>query len=191
MDWFVCGDFASISCGTWISFWSGTIGAFVAAVIGGLVALGVVRLTNGHQSKLAAEQREKAAIADLAAAADALMRRYDEGIPVIQDIVIQATAASDRWQMETDHAGLKLEIARWPHHIGALALDLHAGDFRNPEGGPSDEFKRLGGAVVELRELAMDWMRAPRAGREAAVKALRDKRVQTKSPNRTEPTAAS
>ena len=42
--------------------WSGIIGSVVAAVLGALVALGVVWLTNRHQSDLARQARKEAAI---------------------------------------------------------------------------------------------------------------------------------
>lgn len=76
MDWIVCGDALWISCGTWVAIWNGAIGAFVAAVLGAFVALGVVIMSNRHQSHLgdlartearteAEKAREITAIAEL------------------------------------------------------------------------------------------------------------------------------
>ena len=124
MDLIVCGDFASISCGTWIAFWSGTIGAFVAAVIGGLVALMVVRLTNSHQSKLAATARVIAAIADFNAAILALPRTRFEPREVVQSLVKQAEVAAHRMIMDMDDLELAEELALWPLELGSMAASV-------------------------------------------------------------------
>lgn len=62
----------------WLQLWSGTIGAFVAALIGGFVALGVVRLTNGQQRKIAAEAREINAISEIVSQLQVLALTYQK-----------------------------------------------------------------------------------------------------------------
>lgn len=181
MDWIQCGDALWVSCSTWVAVWNGAIGAFVAAVIGGLVALGVVRLTNRHQSRLAMEQREKAAIADLCAEADSLVRRYSGGVSEITTLMTRATAASDRWRMETDHPGLASEIARWPQFVSTLALDAYLSDTGE---GPAEEwaeFRRLAESVATLRGLLLEWPRAKHAERDLKVAELKRKRLAVES----------
>ncbi|RAM37348.1 hypothetical protein DBZ45_11095 [Arthrobacter globiformis] len=118
----MCGNFASVSCGTWLGFWSGAIGAVVAAFVGGLVALMVVRLTNGHQKKLAAQARVLGALADFQAALSEMPRRYADGKESIQRLVIQADAASNRITMDIDDFPLAEELSLWPLDLGVLAV---------------------------------------------------------------------
>ncbi|MDR7083588.1 hypothetical protein J2X01_002883 [Arthrobacter ginsengisoli] len=73
-----------------LQLWGGVIGSFLAAVVGGLVALMVVRLTNGHQSKLDARGRVIAAIGDFNAAVDAIPRSLSNGREPVQVLVMQA-----------------------------------------------------------------------------------------------------
>ncbi|UKA59182.1 hypothetical protein [Arthrobacter sp. FW306-2-2C-D06B] len=131
----ICGDALGITCGTWVQLWSGTFGAFVAAIIGGLVALVVVRLTNRHQSKLAAQGRVLAALADFQAALSELQRRYTDGREAIGQLVIQADSASNRITMDLDDFPLAEELSLWPLDLGVLttrAGELHeVGDAEN------------------------------------------------------------
>lgn len=161
MDWFVCGNYASISCGTWLEFWSGAIGALVAAFVGGMVALMVVRSTKGHQSELAAEARVVAALADFQAALSELPRRYTDGREAIGQLVIQADAASNRITMDIDDFHLAKELSLWPLDLGVLtarAGQLHeVGDAESSH----EAWKMLRGALGILIGTTQQWARTP------------------------------
>ncbi|QDG88080.1 hypothetical protein [Pseudarthrobacter sp. NIBRBAC000502770] len=104
------------------------MGAFVASVIGGLVALMVVRLTNKHQSKVATHGRVVAAFADFHAALSQMPRRYMEGRDVIQRLVIEADAASNRITMDIEDWALAEELSLWASDLGLLSI--RAAEFR-------------------------------------------------------------
>lgn len=61
-----------------LQLWSGTLGSFIAAIVGGLVALGVVRLTDRQQRKIAAEAREIAAISEFLAQMQVLAMTFQK-----------------------------------------------------------------------------------------------------------------
>lgn len=173
-----------IDTSSWAQLWSGVIGSFVAAVIGGLVALVVVKLSNAHQSKLAAEQREKTAITELSASADAMVRQYDSGLIEITSLMVRATAASDKWQMETDYDPLGSEIIRWPQFLATLARDCYTSESERGKGLAQEwpEFVRLATSAVELRAFALKWhTRKNEADRESAVSKLRAHRARIES----------
>ncbi|WP_324644177.1 hypothetical protein [Pseudarthrobacter sp. LT1] len=158
MNLIVCGDALWISCGTWIAFWNGAIGAFVAAFVGGLVALGVVRLTNNHQSKLASSAREREAAAEMAAALSSMTKKYVAGKQTITELYAVAQAASLRWQMELTNDDMEFEIDRWPHHVGMLAFEVI-----NQKGNPEAEdeaFDRLSDAASAIEVFVVDWAKA-------------------------------
>lgn len=155
----------------WAVLWSGAVGSFIAAVLGGLVALAVVRLTNRHQSRLAAESREKAAISELVAAASWLLPALDEEQPNRPSILRVLEAAVVRWTLELEHVDMRSELQVWPHHLVMLATRLD-----NAEAASADQFQafiELSDAVQEIRRAALCWHRTDRAGREELVKGLR------------------
>jgi hypothetical protein len=175
MDWFVCGNYASVSCGTWVGLWGGAIGAFVAAVIGGLVALVVVRLTNRHQSRMASTGRARVAAADLAAALSTMTKKYGDGTIAIEDVLLVASSASLRWQMELDDEAVASEIDRWPHYVGFLALD--ASHYKGvPELGDK-AFNKLSSAASSFEVFAVYWHRSKRQERTAVLRDLKDARM--------------
>ncbi|MGM7776112.1 hypothetical protein ACSVHC_08850 [Arthrobacter sp. KNU-44] len=141
----ICGDTLGITCGTWVQLWSGAIGAFVAAVIGGIVALMVVRMTNAHQRKMASHGRVLGAIADFNAAISALPRRFQDGLEVIQSLVMQADAAGDRMLMEMDDLKLAYELSMWGLDLGGLAAK--AIEFRD-----AGDLAKYGQAYALLRD---------------------------------------
>lgn len=161
VDWFVCGNFASISCGTWLGFWSGAIGAFVAAFVGGMVALMVVRGTNKHQSNLAAQARVVASLADFQAALSELPRRYTDGREAIQKLVMQADAASNRITMDMDDFPLAEELSLWPVDLGVLTV--RAGElYQEGYAETSHEaWKMLRAALGVLIGTTQQWARTP------------------------------
>ncbi|MFJ6378061.1 hypothetical protein ACIQH9_20365 [Pseudarthrobacter oxydans] len=161
MDLFVCGTYASISCGTWLGFWNGAIGAFVAAFVGGIVALMVVRLTNRHQSNLAAKGRVLAALADYQVALSELPRRYAEGNEAIRKLVMQADAASNRISMDMDDFPLAEELSLWPLDLGVLAkraAELHEG---GSVGATDYAYRMLRQALSKLIGTTQRWARTP------------------------------
>ncbi|MCQ1951594.1 hypothetical protein NNX28_16880 [Arthrobacter sp. zg-Y859] len=138
--------------------WSGAIGSLVAALIGGLVALGVVRLTNKNQARLAGEAREKAAIADFIASADGFLTEYSEGRRAIESLLQQTMAASVRWQLELSDEDMASELILWPHHLVNLAVK--ASEAEADGGDPADEYEALLQAVMEVRFAALEWHKA-------------------------------
>lgn len=160
--------------GAWIQLWSGLFGSFVAALIGGLVALLVVRLTNGHQSRLAVEAREKAAISDLVASSNRLLTEYAQGERAVESLIQLMDAAAVRWRMELAHEGMAEEVERWPLHLAGLGRHLYEAEI----GGRRDpvNFKRLADAVFTLRSTAMDWHRMDVGARDRQVSELIRKR---------------
>lgn len=139
----------------WVQLWSGTVGAFLAALIGGLVALAVVRLTNRSQARLAAEAREKAAIADLVAGSDRFLTEYRAGFTSIEPLAHLVEAAGVRWRMELSHEGMKAEIFRWPAILRNRARRAYEA---SSEGNSNTvEYEALLDAVAELRFAVMDW----------------------------------
>lgn len=180
MDWLVCGNFASISCGTWIGLWSGAIGALVAAFVGGMVALMVVRLTNKHQSRLAAQGRVLAALADFQAALSELPRRYAEGHAAIRKLVMQADAASNRITMDMDDFPLAEELSLWPLDLGVLAkraAELHEGGSVD---GTDYAYRMLRDALGKLIGTTQQWARTPARRRRKWARQLRALRLELK-----------
>ncbi|MDN4611927.1 hypothetical protein [Arthrobacter burdickii] len=166
-----------IDTNSWAQLWSGVIGSFIAAIVGGLVALLVVRLTNSHQSKIAAVGRERAAAADLLAATNGILKMYDEGKHKVRELVVEAQAAAFRWAMDTTHKGLAEEIRRWPHHVGFLGLDLVKAHARQDEHEIEDAFDRLSLNVVVLRSMAIEWSGARGKHRDRLVAELLEERL--------------
>lgn len=140
------------------ALWDGAIGSLAAAFIGGLVALGVTWLTNRHQSRLAAEAREKAAIADFLAGADLLLAEYGEGERAIEGFERVMAAASIRWQMELSDPDMAFEVMSWPHHLGELARRAYAAERAGSRHSP--EGVRLDKAVQDMRYAALGWPKA-------------------------------
>ncbi|MBD1593711.1 hypothetical protein HC744_16905 [Arthrobacter sp. S1_S22] len=154
----VGGEALCVFCGTWIGFWNGAIGAFVAAVVGGLVVLGVVRLTNSHQSDLASSARERAAAADMAAARSAMTKKFRDGKQAIQDLYLSAEAASLRWQMELTNEDVADELDRWPHPVAMLALDvIRQGVDAEAE---NEAFDRLADVTSDIEVFVVAWSKA-------------------------------
>jgi hypothetical protein len=176
MDWFVCGNFASFSCGTWLVFWNGAIGALVAAFVGGMVALMVVRLTNSHQSTLAARGRVVAALGDFQAALSELPRRYTDGKEAIGQLVVQADAASNRITMDIDDSALATELSLWPLELGVLAAragDLHGEGFlEEAEHG----WRQLRESIGKLIGTTQQWAKIPAHSRRQWPSLLREER---------------
>lgn len=141
---------------TWGMLWSGAIGSFTAAVIGGLVALLVVRLTNKNQARLAAEAREKAAIADFVAAADRLITEYEQGRQAIESLLHAMIAASVRWQLELKDRKMSSLLVDLPHRLANRAMDAYTTKERHD----SPEFDKLLNAVVDVRFIALGWQDA-------------------------------
>lgn len=154
-----------------LQLWSGAIGSFVAAVLGGLVALVVVRLTNSQQRRLAAEARERAAIADLLAATGAMLKKYWDGPDRVQDLLLVAEAASIRWSMETEYKALGSEVLTWPYFIGQLALEAWEGLQAT---GKADEkaFDAMTEAWTVLYTFATYWLYMPDKARVQGIENL-------------------
>jgi hypothetical protein len=161
VDLFVCGTYASISCGTWLGFWNGAIGAFVAAFVGGMVALMVVRLTNKHQSNLAAKGRVLAALADYQVALSELPRRYAEGDEAIRKLVMQADAASNRISMDMDDFPLAEELSLWPLDLGVLAKRAAELNEGGSVGATDYAYRMLRQALSKLIGTTQQWARTP------------------------------
>lgn len=165
--------FLGIEPEVWLQLWDGVIGSFLAAIIGGLVALAVVRLTTKHQSRLAAESREKAAIAEFAAAAGQLLNKYSRGIPKVESLRQLLDTASFRWRMEA-HEDLD-EIGAWPAHLSSLAIKaLEAGDSSQ---GNSPEYAKLRKSVVLVRLLALEWADSDQKARDKWMERLEKERL--------------
>lgn len=162
MDWFVCGNFASISCGTWLVVWNGAIGAAVAAFVGGMVALMVVRLTNSHQSKLAARGRAIAAIADFNAAILAMPRTRFDPREVVQSLVKQAEAAAHRMIMDMDDLELAEELALWPLELGSMAVSVSGIESEGDDARAWEGQKFLRRSVKQITDRTTLWTRTPR-----------------------------
>jgi hypothetical protein len=181
MDWFVCGNFASISCGTWLGFYGGAAGALVAAFVGGIVALMVVRLTNKHQSNLAADGRVIAALADFQAALSELPRRYTEGDEAIRKLVMQADAASNRITMDMDDFRLAEELSLWPLDLGVLAK--RAAELHEVGSNEATDYawRLLRQALGKLIGTTQQWARTPARRRRKWASQLQALRLDLKA----------
>lgn len=151
----------------WIQLWDGVFGAFVAAVVGGLVALFVVRLTNRHQSRLAVEAREKAAIADLLASSNRFITEYSQGYKAIEHLVPPMEAAAVRWRMELDDERLADELSKWPHHLAGLAWTLC--NIEESHGVNGKAYSDLSTAIDQLRTTGMMWHKLDKNSKERQV----------------------
>ena len=145
-----------------LQLWSGVIGSFIAAVVGGLVALMVVRLTNGHQSKLAARGRVIAAIGDFNSAVNAIPRSLSNGREPVQALVMQAEAAATRIMMELDSLRLADELRQWPLEMGGLAVRVISLRNDGDELRADEAQKLLGKAAVSVSARMMLWSRVSR-----------------------------
>ncbi len=157
-----------------LQLWSGAIGSFVAAVLGGLVAFVVVRLTNGQQRRLAAEGREKAAIADLLAATAAMMKKYRDGPQAIQDLLIDSEAAAVRWILDSNNEALAAEIRTWPYRMTVLAHD--AWDAHDDGLDTTELFEQLIDAWQALYEFGTAWPTQNKKQRALALRQLFESR---------------
>jgi len=127
-----------------------------------------VRLQLEFQAREASRQRELAAIADLLAAANAMLKRYKQGQPAIEELILQGDAAAMRWRMEMTHESLAKEIWPWSHHLGELAMNInfeleHSGEDSKPA---LAAFDALLDAVAELELVAMSWPNASHQDRD-------------------------
>lgn len=141
-----------IDASSWAQLWSGCIGSFVAAVVGGLVALMVVRLTNSHQSRLAAKARVVAAIADFCAAIVMFPRTLFDDKTVIQALVKQAEFAGIKLFMDLEDRTLAKELRKWPLELGSLALKastLYADGQEAPALAAQDHLYTASREIVE------------------------------------------
>ena len=156
--------------------WSGVIGSLFAAVMGGLVALVVVRLTNRNQSRLAAEAREKAAIAELVVTADLLFPLRDDVRPANDVQLRRMESATVRWLLELEHPGLLEELTEWPLHLARLAIEMQ----RERDGTYEQfvAFDTLSEAVDALRSLALNWHKSNEKHREQLVTQLKAARIE-------------
>lgn len=166
----------------WLALWGGVIGSFVAAILGGLVALIVVRLTNRHQSRIAATGREHAAAADMTASCSAIVKLYDQGPHAIRDFVLQVEAAAFRWAMEGTHSGLAKEIHFWPNHVGFRGLELAQAREHSDETEANKAFDRLASSVAMLETVVLQWPTADRRARDGLVEQLRQERLANTPP---------
>lgn len=151
--------------------WDGTFGSLAAAIIGGLVALGVVRLTNRHQSRLASEARERAAIGDLVANAQRLVTEFTGGRLAIEHLLQGMLSATVRWQMETSSRDLMGEIDLWPHHLSTHALNAYEMERHGQDNRAA--WDPLVEGVVALRGVALSWPEAKKSARQRAIDGLR------------------
>lgn len=133
-----------------------------------------VKLQLEFQAREASRQRELAAISDLVAAGHAMMKRYRQGLTVIEDLVLQGDSAVVRWRMEMTHRGLAAEIWSWSHHLGYLALRLF--DMTDDETVNEDSriaaFDALSDAVTTLQFVATSWPTASTEHRDILVSRL-------------------
>ncbi|QDG87141.1 hypothetical protein [Pseudarthrobacter sp. NIBRBAC000502770] len=125
-DFFVCGNFFSITCGTWLGFWSGVIGALVAAILSAGVAYLVVRMTNGQAQRGVEQTIEAAALGDCVAAIEGLewaMRRHEPYAKFdAGTYMIPMRAAVARLQMSREEAVSVAHILiHWPGELSHLA----------------------------------------------------------------------
>lgn len=133
-----------------------------------------IRLQLEFQASEASRQRELAAIADLVAAAHAMMKRYRQGVQAIEELILQGDSAIMRWRMEVTHQGLVDELWPWSHFLGNLALRLFdlADDDSADDETHSAAFDALSGAVVTLQYVAMSWPTASPETRDKLVAGL-------------------
>jgi hypothetical protein len=177
MDFFVCGDFGSISCGTWIAFWNGAIGAVFAAITGALVALGVVFLANGQNTRQAEKSRQMSAIADFVAAAESIVQAREpdaRGYPT-HDVLLMMRAAHVRLRMSgNDVQDLAEAIRDWPYRLYQL-------EFRvGPRAEPLNErqlsaWRLLRISVAAILVTLPDWMHASKSERKTLVRHMSKK----------------
>jgi len=162
-----------VDASMWGQLWSGVIGSFAAAVVGGLVALGVVRLTNRQQSRLAKDARARAAAADVAAAMNAMDMRAHKGDMEIVDLYLVASAASVRWRMDNDDRGLDRELNLWPGHMAQLVFAATGRRSRGKRVAEKTEIDRLlKDAVLEFETFAIAWPNASEVERRSLVRRL-------------------
>lgn len=118
-----------------------------------------VTLQLEFQASEASRQRELGAIADLVAVGNAMAKRFEQGRPAIEELILQGDSAVIRWRMEMTHRGLAEEIWSWPHILGSLAMRL----FQMKVVDKMDEddclaaFDLLNDAAATLQYVAMSW----------------------------------
>ena len=150
------------------------MGTLVAAIVGGLVALLVVRLTNKHQSRLAAIAREKAAIADVIAGADMLLTEYSWGVKGIDAAANALGAAAARWCMELSDPKMAGEILLWSPYLGRLAFGAHEAEQAIIT--HTTEFDALLKSVNVLRFSVLGWPSADKEEQKRLVQQLESAR---------------
>lgn len=134
-----------------------------------------VTLQLEFQAAEASRQREIAAIADLVATGNAMVKRFEQGRTTIEELILQGDSAVVRWRMEMNHRGLAEEIWSWPHLLGTLALGL--AEMLKPE-APKDlegflvAFDSLNDATAELLLVALSWPSASPEYRDELVATL-------------------
>lgn len=139
-----------------------------------------VMLQLKFQADEARRQRELAAIADLVAAANAMLKRFSAGRSAIEDLVLQGDAAAIRWRIDMNHRGLADELWHWAHYLGQLALRLHDAVLRKEEAycsagdaeSASAAFDALNDGVTELTFAAIGWPSASLETRDSLVAKL-------------------
>ena len=156
--------------------WSGALGSLVAAIIGGLVALTVVRMTNGHQSRLATERSEKAALAELEASATRLALEYQDGHESIKRLLHEMITAAARWRMESSNRSMTDEVSAWPVFLTSLARE--AFQELQDTGDETTAHDKLTHAFARLQFFCINWHKyRGRKKRRQMLEILRDFRT--------------
>lgn len=133
-----------------------------------------VTLQLEFQSNEASRQRELAAIADLVAAGNAMVKRFPQGQPAIEELILQGDSAVVRWRMEMTHRGLAEEIWSWPHHLGILAMRVFklSKDGKLTDANSVSAFESLNDGTSMLQYVAMSWPTAAQEFRDELVDML-------------------
>lgn len=154
--------FMGLDRDVWISMWAGSLGAIPAAVISAFVAarvaVTVLNRSTVHQQRLASEQlaeqrgeasrtRERAALADVIFAVEAVLMAAVNSPGGIDDRIAVVQSAMARWRIEVGLSPMQSEIMNWSVLLVVATEDC----IKQKRRGGTEEAEA---AVSRLREVA-------------------------------------
>lgn len=160
----------------WLVLWSGVLGAVISASVAATIAVLVLTRSNKHQRAEAALARERAATADIVAAATAFNTAIGKGADRLGGIHLEFTAAAFRWQMEAKGLDFTFTLLIWSTLFGEVVRKA------NTASAGSETRKAWLALLAEAASIFIlfcsDWHRLAAKERVKRVRALDKSRVE-------------